>query len=176
MQYAINGHCPKTLTDDYFIAPSADVIGDVEIGDKVSIWFQCVLRGDNDTISIGAGTNIQDGSIIHVDDGVPCKIGEGVTVGHKVMLHGCTIGDNTLIGMNATVLNGAIIGKNCIIGAGALITEGKEIPDNSLVMGAPGKVVKQVTQEQAELLKASSAHYVGNGENYRHHLSKMNFE
>lgn len=174
MQYAINGHCPKTATDNYFIAPSADLIGNIEIGDGVSIWFQCVLRGDNDKITLGEKSNIQDGTIIHVDEGVPCTIGSGVTVGHKVMLHGCTIGDNTLIGMNATVLNGAVIGKNCVIGAGALITEGKEIPDNSLVMGAPGKIVKQVTEQQAEMLKASAAHYVNNGENYRHHLNKVN--
>lgn len=176
MRYAINGHCPKTESDEYFIAPSADLIGEVILGHGASVWFQCVLRADNAAINIGRNSNIQDGSIIHVDPGFPATIGEGVTVGHKVMLHGCTIGDNSLIGMNATVLNGAKIGKNCVIGAGSLITENKEIPDNSLVMGVPGKVVKQIADDQVEMLKQSASHYVKNGELYRHELNKIDVD
>jgi len=173
MRYAIKGHSPITKTDDYFIAPSADLIGNVTIENNVSIWFQVVIRADMDEVIIGADSNIQDGSIIHVDEGYPVHIGDGVTVGHKVMLHGCKIGNNSLIGMNATILNGAQIGDNCIIGAGTLITENKQIPDNSLVMGVPGKVVKQLTQEQIEQLKLSSTHYVNNGQRYRQTLKKL---
>ena len=173
MRYAIKGRPPVTATDEYFIAPSADLIGDITIGNRVSIWFQVVIRADMDSVTIGESSNIQDGTIMHVDEGFPINIGRGVTIGHKVMLHGCNIGDNSLIGMNATVLNGVKIGKNCIIGAGSLITENKDIPDNSLVMGVPGKVVKQLTDEQVLQLKESAAHYVKNGEFYRQSLSKL---
>jgi len=139
--------------DNHFIADNATVIGSVTLENDTSVWFNVVIRGDNDPITIGEGTNIQDGSVLHTDAGIPMAIGEYVTVGHKVMLHGCTIGDNTLIGINAVVLNRAVIGKNCIIGANSLIPEGKVIPDNSLVMGSPGKVVKQVTEGHVQVIK-----------------------
>lgn len=158
MKYKLNGKSPKH-PESCFIAQSADLIGDVELAENVSIWFQTVLRADNDKITIGSNTNIQDASVIHVDAEHPVHIGENVTVGHKVMLHGCTIGNNSLIGMGAIILNGAQIGNNCIIGAGALVTENKIIEDNSIVMGSPAKVVKQVSAEQAEMLKLSAKHY-----------------
>lgn len=147
---------------EFWIAPNATVVGNVVIHAGASIWFNAVLRGDQDTITIGANTNVQDGSILHTDDGIPLNIGEGVTIGHKVMLHGCEIGDNTLIGIGAVVLNGAKIGKNCLIGANALITEGKVIPDNSLVMGQPGRVIRQMDEAAVQGLKWSAAHYVMN--------------
>jgi carbonic anhydrase/acetyltransferase-like protein (isoleucine patch superfamily) len=131
---------------DYWIADNATVIGSVVLKNNASVWFNVVIRADNDTITIGENSNIQDGSVLHTDSGVPLTVGNNVTVGHKVMLHGCTIGDNTLIGINAVVLNHAKIGKNCIIGANALITERQEIPDNSLVVGSPAKVVKMVSE------------------------------
>lgn len=151
---------------DYWIAPNATVLGNVILHPGASVWFNVVIRGDNDPITIGANTNIQDGSILHTDDGVPLTIGEGVTVGHKAMLHGCTIGDNSLIGIGAVVLNGAKIGKNCLIGANALITEGKVIPDNSLVMGQPGKVVRELDEAAIQSLRWSAAHYVQNWKRY----------
>lgn len=154
----------------YFVAENAAVIGSVELGEGASVWFGATLRGDADRIVLGAGSNIQDGSVLHTDPGFPLLIGCDVTVGHKVMLHGCEIGDNSLIGINAVVLNGAKIGKNCLIGAGALIPEGKVIPDNSLVMGMPGKVVKTLSPEQVQGLKASAAHYVANGQRFAAHL------
>lgn len=141
--YALNGEAPTLPADgDFWIAPDANVIGKVILGSGVSIWFGATLRGDNEPITIGDGTNVQENSVFHTDPGKPLTIGRNCTIGHKAMLHGCEIGDGTLIGMGATVLNGARIGRNCLIGAGALVTEGKEIPDNSLVMGAPGKVVR----------------------------------
>lgn len=170
MLYQLNDKKPQSKSEDYFIAHSADVIGEVNIGEQVSIWFQCVLRADNAAINIGDNTNIQDGSVLHVDEGFPIELGNNVTVGHKVMLHGCRVGDNSLIGMGATILNGAVIGKNCIIGAGSLITENKTIPDNSLVMGVPGKVVKKISAEQAELLTKSAQHYVEKGQLYNDQL------
>ncbi|MEN5229214.1 gamma carbonic anhydrase family protein [Brevundimonas naejangsanensis] len=151
---------------EYWIAPSATVLGNVILHRGASIWFNAVLRGDNDPIVIGADSNIQDGSILHTDLGSPLTIGAGVTVGHKVMLHGCEIGDNSLIGIGAVILNGARIGKNCLIGANALITEGKVIPDNSLVMGQPGKVVRELEEGQIEGLRMSAQHYVQNWRRY----------
>ncbi len=151
----------------YFVAENATVIGSVVLHEGASVWFGAVLRGDADRIVIGPGSNVQDGSVLHTDPGFPLLVGRNVTIGHKVMLHGCQIGDNSLIGINAVVLNGARIGANCLIGAGALVTEGKEIPDSSVVMGAPGKVVKTLSAGQVEGLKASAAHYVHNGERYR---------
>jgi carbonic anhydrase/acetyltransferase-like protein (isoleucine patch superfamily) len=151
---------------EYWIAPTATVIGDVILNRGASVWFGAVVRGDNDPITIGRDTNIQDGSVLHSDPGEPLTIGDGVTVGHMVMLHSCEIGDNTLIGIGAVVLGRARIGKNCLIGANALITEGKEIPDGSLVMGQPGKVVRQLEPGQIEALKASAAHYVQNWKRY----------
>ena len=151
---------------EYWIAPNATVLGNVILHPGASIWFNTVLRGDNDPIVIGRDSNIQDGSILHTDVGSPLTIGEGVTVGHKAMLHGCIIGDNSLVGIGAVILNGARIGKNCLIGANALITEGKVIPDNSLVMGQPGKVIRELEPGQIEALKASAQHYVQNWKRY----------
>jgi carbonic anhydrase/acetyltransferase-like protein (isoleucine patch superfamily) len=151
---------------DVYIAPNATIIGNVELGDKVSIWFGAVLRGDNDLIKVGARTNIQDLAIVHVDPGVPVNIGKEVTVGHAAIIHGATIGDNSLIGMRATIMNHAKIGRNCVIGAHALVTEGMEIPDNSVVMGAPAKIVKEIKEEDKAKLLASALHYVRNAKRY----------
>lgn len=150
-----------------FIAHNATVIGAVTLGDNVSIWFNAVLRGDTDAIVIGADTNIQDGAVVHADPGSPARIGRGVTVGHKAVVHGCTVGDHSLIGINAVVLNGARIGSHCIIGANALIPEGREIPDGSLVLGAPGRVARTLSAEQRKQLEGMAAHYVENGRRYR---------
>jgi len=150
----------------YWVAPNAVLIGKVKLGVEASVWFGAVVRGDNDLIHIGARTNIQDGCVLHTDEGFPMEIGEGCTVGHMAMLHGCTIGSNTLIGIGSTVLNGARIGKNCIIGAHSLIPEGKEIPDNSLVMGMPGRVKREVSADDAEHLKELAQHYVDNSARY----------
>jgi len=141
MKYAYQHHQPK-VSDTAFIAPGAAVIGRVSLGEKVSVWFNAVMRGDNDDIVIGDGSNVQDGCVLHVDEGFPIHVGRNCTIGHKVILHGCSVGDESLIGMNAVVLNGAKIGKRCLIGANALVTEGMEIPDGSLVLGSPAKVVK----------------------------------
>lgn len=148
-----------TLGQGVWVAPDANVIGHVVLGDEVNIWFGATLRGDNEPISIGAGSNIQENSVLHTDWGFPLTVGRNCTIGHKAMLHGCTIGDGSLIGMSATVLNGAQIGKGCLIGAGALVTEGKVIPDGSLVMGAPGKVVRMLDDAARAKLLASAAHY-----------------
>ncbi len=165
--YELDGVGPTLPPDGaYWIAPNAMVLGKVELKRDASIWFGATLRGDNDPIIIGERTNIQDGSVLHTDPGAPLTIGADVTVGHMVMLHGCTIGDNSLIGIGSTILNRVRIGKNCIIGAHALITEGKEIPDNSVVMGAPGKVVKQVDEQTAAMLTASAEHYVENARRF----------
>ncbi len=158
------------LGDDYFIADSASVIGSVVMHQNASIWFGAVLRGDNDVITIGENSNVQDLSVLHVDPGFPLTIGKNVTVGHKVMLHGCEIGDNTLVGINSVILNGAKIGKNCLIGANSLISENKVIPDGSLVMGSPGKVVKQLSEDQMKGLEMSALHYVENFKRYKRDL------
>ncbi|WP_201566016.1 gamma carbonic anhydrase family protein [Psychrobacter immobilis] len=142
-----------------WVADTARVIGDVYLGHQASVWFGAVIRGDNERIHIGDYSNVQENSVIHTDAGIEVKIGDHVTIGHLAMLHGCEVGDNSLIGIGAVILNNAKIGKNCIIGAKALVTEGKEIPDNSLVMGAPAKVVKTLTDEQAALMKWSALHY-----------------
>ena len=154
------------LQDEYWIAPNATVIGNVILKPGASVWFGAVLRGDNDPITIGENSNIQDGSVLHTDAGEPLTIGRGVTVGHMAMLHGCEIGDNTLIGIGAVVLGRAKIGRNCLIGANALITEGKVIPDGSLVMGQPGKVVRALEPGQIAALEASAEHYVQNWKRY----------
>jgi carbonic anhydrase/acetyltransferase-like protein (isoleucine patch superfamily) len=156
---------------EYWIAPNAAVIGAVKLKRNASIWFGAVVRGDNELITVGQNSNVQDGSVLHTDMGYPLTIGDDVTIGHKVMLHGCVIDDNSLIGIGAIILNGARIGRNCLIGAGALITEGKVIPDNSLVMGAPGRVIRPVTPEMAAGLKASAAHYVETWRRYRPELA-----
>lgn len=146
----------------YWVAPDAQVVGNVVLGAEVGVWFGAVIRADNEKMLIGARTNIQDGAVLHSDQGFPLSIGEGVTVGHSAILHGCTVGDNSLIGMGATVLNGAKIGKNSIVGANALVTEGKEFPDNSLIVGAPARAVRTLDAAAAEKLRASAAHYVAN--------------
>jgi len=168
--YSLGDKKVQIVGEDYFIAENATVIGSVIIHNDVSIWFNAIIRGDNDPITIGEGTNIQDGAVIHSDEGIPLNIGMGVTVGHQAMLHGCTIGDNSLVGINAVILNHAKIGKNCIIGANCLITQGKEIPDNSMVLGSPGKVARQVTQEEIEELKHSAEHYVANFKRFKKEL------
>lgn len=156
-----------------WVAPNATVIGDVRLAENASIWWNAVLRGDNDPITIGANSNIQDGSVLHTDAGVPLTLGRDVTVGHLVMLHGCTVGDGSLIGIKSVILNRAVIGKNCLIGANTLIPEGKTIPDRSLVMGSPGKVVRELTDEEVARLLASAAHYVENARRYATHLKTI---
>ncbi|MDC1146563.1 gamma carbonic anhydrase family protein [Candidatus Pelagibacter sp.] len=147
-------------------APNASIIGDVTLEKNTSIWFNVTLRGDVENIYIGEGSNVQDGSVLHTDPGYPLKIGKDVTIGHLVMLHGCTVGNNSLIGIGAVILNGAKIGKNCIIGAKALISENKEIPDNSLVIGAPGKIVRQVRDDEVKLISDNAIHYQENWKKY----------
>lgn len=170
MIYKLGDRQLELKGEDYFIADNATVIGSVIMHQNSSVWFNAVLRGDNEPIEIGANTNIQDGTVIHTDDGIPFSIGEYCTVGHQVMLHGCQIGNNTLIGINAVVLNNAKIGNNCIIGANALVPEGKVIPDNSLVMGSPGKVVKELTERHQQLITMSALHYVENFKRYKRDL------
>lgn len=170
--YELDGIAP-TLSDDTWVAPDANVIGNVSVKEGASIWFGCIIRGDNEPIVIGKGSNVQENTVMHTDPGCPLTIGENCTIGHKAMLHGCTIGDNSLIGMGATVLNGAKIGKNCLIGAGALVTEGKEIPDDSLVMGAPGKVVRQLDETAAKGLTGSALHYQANMRRFRDGLKEI---
>lgn len=163
MIFALGDIRPE-MKGDYWVADNAMVLGSVILGDKVSIWFNAVLRGDTEMITIGDGSNIQDGSVLHTDPDKPLTIGRGVTVGHKAMLHGCTIGDNSLIGINAVVLDGAVIGKNCLIGANSLVPPGKQIPDGSLVMGSPGKVVRELDEAAIQGLTQSAEGYV---ERYR---------
>jgi len=169
--YSLGDRQPS-LGRDAWIAPNATVIGDVQLGDQASIWWNAVVRGDNDTITIGANSNIQDGSVLHVDAGVPLTIGANVTVGHLVMLHGCTIGDESLIGIKSVILNKAIIGRHCIIGANSLIPEGKVIPERSLVMGSPGKVVRQLSDEEVNRLLLAAQGYVENAQRYRSQLKQ----
>lgn len=172
MIYALGDISPK-VDGTAWIAPGAHVMGNVVLEEKSSVWFGCTLRGDNEEIRVGAGSNVQENCVLHTDMGFPLQIGAGCTIGHKAMLHGCTIGENSLIGMGATVLNGAGIGKNCLIGAGALIPEGKSIPDGSLVMGMPGKVVRELTQEQIEGLKASAIGYQFNAKRFAKDLKEL---
>lgn len=167
------GELTPQIHESAWVAPSASVIGNIILAEKSSVWFGAVLRGDNEPISVGARSNIQDNSVLHTDPGMPLEIGEGVIVGHRVMLHGCTIGDNSLIGIGATVLNGVKIGKNCLIGAHALITEGKEIPDNSMVIGAPGKVVKTLSENQIAFLRLNAEVYVKNAERFEVELKQI---
>ena len=156
-----------------WVAESAEVIGNVTLGEDSSVWFGVVIRGDTSTIQVGKGSNVQDNSVLHADHGMPLVIGEGVTVGHQVMLHGCTVGNNTLIGIGAIVLNGATIGNNCLVGAGALVTEGKTFPDGSMIIGSPAKAVRILTPEQIEGLKMSAKHYVDNASRYKTGLKKL---
>ena len=172
--YALGELVPQTPGPGRFwIAPGAHVIGDVRLGQDVGIWFGAVLRGDKEPLSIGDGSNIQEHVVIHADPGFPVRIGAGVTVGHRAIVHGCTIGDGSLIGMGATVLNGAKIGKGCLIGACALVTEGKEIPDHSLVMGSPGKVVRRLDEAALEALRDSARRYQDNMRRFRDGLRAL---
>lgn len=164
--FALDGIAPTLPKGFCFVAGTAVLIGKVVLDEDVGIWFGAVLRGDNETISVGRGSNIQDNAVLHTDMGFPLTIGANCTIGHRAMLHGCTIGENSLIGMGATVLNGAVIGRNCLIGAGALITEGKQIPDNSLVIGAPGKVVRELDADAIAGLTRSAEGYVANARRF----------
>ena len=170
--YQLDEHTPQ-LAQGAWVADSAEVMGQVRIGERASIWFNTVVRADNEVISIGAETNIQDGTVLHCDPGKPLHIGQGGPVGHNVMLHGCTVGDHTLIGIGAVVLNEAVIGNNCLVGAGALVTEGKTFPDGSMILGSPAKAVRQLTPEQIEGLKRIAQGYVRNAERYRQGLKRI---
>ncbi len=170
--YALGNDQPQ-IHDDTWVAPDANLIGKVVLEKGSSVWFGCTIRADHEEIRVGAGSNVQENCVMHIDAGFPLTIGQNCTIGHKVMLHGCTIGDNSLIGMGAIVLNGAKIGRNCLIGAGALITEGKEIPDNSLVMGSPGKVVRQLDEAAAQKITFSALHYQDNMRRFRAQLSPV---
>ena len=170
--YALDGAEPQ-LAAGAWVADSAQVIGAVTLGENASVWFGTVVRGDTESITIGCGSNVQDASVLHADFGKPLVIGERVTVGHKVMLHGCTIGDESLIGIGAIVLNGAKIGKHCLVGAGALITEGKEFPDGSMILGSPAKVVRHLTPEQIEALRWSAQQYVDNARRFKAGLRRL---
>lgn len=170
--YQLDDLTPR-LADTAWVADSAQVMGNVELADDASVWFGVVIRGDTETIRIGKGSNIQDGSVLHADVGKPLTVGEHVTVGHKVMLHGCTIGDGSLIGIGAVVLNGAKIGKGCLVGAGALVTEGKEFPDGSMILGSPARVVRELTPEQVQGLHMSALHYIDNVRRFQSGLKKL---
>jgi carbonic anhydrase/acetyltransferase-like protein (isoleucine patch superfamily) len=169
MKYSL-GNDRVEMADDAWIADSAAVVGKVRLEAGANVWFGAVLRGDNELILIGEHSNVQDGAVMHTDMGYPLTLGKGVTVGHNAMLHGCTVGDYSLVGIGAVVLNGAKIGKHCIIGANTLIGEGKDIPDGSLVVGSPGKVVRELNEQQKKMLEASAAHYVHNAQRYQRDL------
>lgn len=169
MKYTL-GECKVVCKGDYWIAPNAVVIGSVVLENNASVWWNCVLRGDSDTITIGENSQVQDGSVLHADPGFPLTLEKNVSVGHMAMLHGCTIGEGSLVGIKAVILNGAKIGRNCLIGAGAFIGEGKEIPDGSLVLGAPGKVVRPLTPEQIKGINGIADHYVQNFKRYKQEL------
>lgn len=172
--YSLDGAAPELPGEGrYYVAPDANVIGKVRLGEDASIWFGATLRGDNDWIEVGARSNVQDGSVLHSDEGVPLTIGSDVTIGHGVIMHGCTIGEGSLIGMGATVLNNAKIGRFCIVGANALVTENKEFPDYSLIVGSPAKATKQLDEASAKRLLASARHYVENGRRYAAGLKKI---
>lgn len=156
-----------------WVAPNASVIGDVRLGERSSVWFSAVARGDNEPIFIGADTNVQEGAVLHTDPGFPLTIGDHVTIGHQAMLHGCTVGDGSLIGIQAVVMNNAVIGRHCIVGAGAVVTEGKAFPDRSLILGAPAKLVRQLTDADVEGLKAAAEVYVRKTLSYRHELEAL---
>jgi carbonic anhydrase/acetyltransferase-like protein (isoleucine patch superfamily) len=166
MLHSLGNRVPQLIGDGHFIARNASVIGSVILHHQASVWFNVVIRGDNDLMVIGENTNIQDGSVLHTDAGVPFALGRDVTVGHQAMLHGCMVGDNSLIGIQAVLLNRAVIGRNCLIGSGALITEGKSIPDGSVVMGSPGKIVRQVTAAEIVWMKGNADHYARNARRY----------
>ena len=161
--------------DGHFVADNATIVGNVRLKDKASIWFNAVLRGDNDWIVVGASSNIQDSAVLHTDPGIPLHIGDGVTAGHKVMLHGCTIGDNSLIGIGSIILNHANVGNNCIVGANSLVTEGKEFPDGVLIVGSPAKVIRDLRDEEIQYNTWSAQHYVENGHKFLAQLQTCEF-
>jgi carbonic anhydrase/acetyltransferase-like protein (isoleucine patch superfamily) len=171
--YSLGERRPSVHTS-CFIADSASVIGSVELAAEVSVWFGAVLRGDVERITLGRGSNVQDGAVLHADEGKPLVVGEFVTIGHQAMLHGCTIGDGALVGIQAVVLNGAVIGRNCLVGAGAIVTENKVFPDNSLILGAPAKVVRTFTDEEAAKMRDGAKHYVQNGARFKTDLVQIN--
>ena len=171
--YSLGARTPVFKSAKHFIAPTASVIGSVTIGDNVSIWFSAVVRSDNEVIELGDNVNVQDGAVLHADPGFPLKLAKDVSVGHLAMVHGATVGENTLIGINAVVLNGCVIGKNCIIGANALLPEGKVIPDNSLVVGSPGKVVRQLSDDDAANLRRIASSYVERSAGYRRDMKML---
>jgi len=173
MKYSLGSKRVNLIGEGHFIAPNAAVIGDVTLHDRSSVWFSCVLRGDADRIVIGAGSNIQDGTVIHADEGYPTIVGDNVTVGHNAMIHGCTIGDGSLVGINAVVLNGAVVGKGCLIGANALVTEGTVIPDGSMVLGSPAKIKKTFSDEERKVLGLNAEHYVANARRYLDELGEQ---
>ena len=170
--YALDDLTPE-LAESAWVAEGAQVMGNVRMAADASVWFGSVVRGDTETISIGEGSNIQDGSVLHADHGKPLTVGKHVTVGHQVMLHGCTIGDESLIGIGAVVLNGAVIGKNCLVGARALVTEGKTFPDGCMILGSPAKVVRQLSPEEIEGLRRSARHYVDNAKRFAKGLKRI---
>jgi carbonic anhydrase/acetyltransferase-like protein (isoleucine patch superfamily) len=170
--YQLGDQIPD-IADTAWVADNAQVMGLVTMHENASVWFGAVLRGDVENITIGRNSNVQDGSVIHADHGYPVVLGENVTVGHQVMLHGCTIGDGSLIGIQSVVLNGAKIGKNCLVGAGALITEGKEFPDGSMILGSPAKVVRMLTPEQIAGIERSAVHYANNAQRFKRELKKL---
>ncbi len=170
--YALGEDAPQ-IHDDTWVAPDANLIGKVVMEAGSSVWFGCTIRADHEEIRVGEGSNVQEDCVMHVDAGYPLTIGKDCTIGHKVMLHGCEIGDNTLVGMGAMILNGAKIGKNCLIGAGALVTENKEIPDNSLVMGVPGKVVREVDEKNAQRITSGALHYQDNMRKFRDEMKAV---
>ncbi|BCN37885.1 gamma carbonic anhydrase family protein [Alicycliphilus denitrificans] len=170
--YELDGVAPQVAASAW-VADSAEVMGNVVLAEDASVWFGTVVRGDCESIHIGEGSNVQDASVLHADVGQPLVVGDRVTVGHKVMLHGCTIGDESLIGIGAVVLNGARIGRNCLVGAGALVTEGKEFPDGSMILGSPARVVRQLSPEQIEGLRRSARHYMENARRFKAGLRKL---
>ena len=172
MIYSLGKKKLKESSNDFWVAPNAAVIGDVELKKNSSVWFNATLRGDNDPIIVGENSNIQDGSVCHTDDGMPLIIGDNVTIGHKVILHSCQIGNNSLIGMGSTILNNAKIGNYCLVGANTLITEGKEFPDNSMIVGTPGKIKRELTEVERNLIDLSALHYVENMKRFRSNLKE----
>ncbi|MCO5066003.1 MAG: gamma carbonic anhydrase family protein [Rhizobiaceae bacterium] len=170
--YVLGGRAPG-FGDSVWIAPGASVIGSVSLGENVGIWFGAVLRGDNEPITIGDDSNLQEHTMVHTDPGFPATVGKGCTIGHRALLHGCTIGNNTLIGMGAIVLNGARIGNNCLVGAGALVTEGKSFPDGTLIVGSPAKVVRELDEKTIAGLRSSAANYVANARRFRTELKAV---
>ncbi len=173
MKYALGERKVVLEGEGHFIAPNAAVIGDVRLKSGASVWFSAVIRGDVEYIEIGEGANVQDGAVLHADPGKPCIVGPNVTIGHNAMVHGCTIGEGSLIGINAVVLDGAVIGKHCLIGANALVTAGMEIPDGALVLGSPAKVKAMLSDEQKAAIAMGAAHYIENAQHFNQYLEVM---